>query len=145
MPDPEFAFFHHEHDDRGELREIREAVTALTRVVQNSSLELQQIVTEAFTSIHNTLGEIMSEQSHLDADVAGISAALADEIAALKAQPGAEVLNFSKLDDLLALAQANDPGPQPAPAPVDTPPAPTPAPVDTPPADTPPSDTPPVV
>lgn len=143
MPDPEFAFFHHEHEDRGELREIREAVTALTRVVQNGSLELQQAVTEAFTSIHNTLGEIMSEQSHLDADVATLTAFVTDieaEVAALKAANPA--VDFTALDALVATAQANDPGapaaPAPTPAPVDTPPADS-----TPPADTPPSDTPP--
>lgn len=121
---------HHEHDNE-QLREIREAVTALTRVVQNSATETVQIITEAFTTIHNQLGEIMSDQSHLDADVAALGGVLSDieaEVAALKAANPA--VDFTALDALVASAQANDPGAPAAPPatpPADTPPATPPA------------------
>jgi ribosomal protein L12E/L44/L45/RPP1/RPP2 len=50
---------------------------------------------------------IMTEQAHIETDVAAILAAVNTEIAQLKAQPGAEALDFTSLDNLVATTQAD--------------------------------------
>lgn len=68
------------------------------------------------------LGVIISDQEHLDADVAALVDAtvkIGAEIAALKAQPAAEALDFSGLDS--AVAAVSGLVPAPVEAPVDQP------------------------
>lgn len=59
-------------------------------------------------------GKIMTDQQHLDADVAELGTALtniSDEIVALKNQPGAPALDFTALDAAVAQAQGLAPAP----------------------------------
>lgn len=70
-------------------------------------------------TILNRLGVIISNQEHLNADVAALVAAavaISDEIAALKAQPAAETLDFTGLDNVVATFQGLVPAPAEAPA-----------------------------
>lgn len=58
----------------------------------------------------------MSDQSHLDADVAVLTTFVTDimaEVAALKAANPS--VDFTALDALVATVQGDDPGPQPDP------------------------------
>jgi ribosomal protein L12E/L44/L45/RPP1/RPP2 len=75
---------------------------------------------------------LMSDQAHLDADVQALTqatTAVEAEIAALKSQPLAGSLDFSRLDAAVAQLQGDAPAAAPAPAPTPTPePAPAPAP-----------------
>lgn len=69
------------------------------------------------TNIEHYMEVIISNQEHLDADVAALTAAataIADEIAALKAQPAAEALDFSGLDNVVATFQGLVPPADPA-------------------------------
>lgn len=69
-----------------------------------------------FNTINGKLDQIMSEQSHLEADVATLTTFVNDieaEVAALKAaNPD---VDFTSLDALVATVSAEDPGPQPTP------------------------------
>ncbi|MGX7679086.1 hypothetical protein ACSMXN_09310 [Jatrophihabitans sp. DSM 45814] len=66
------------------------------------------------------MGEIMtSNQEHLDTDIKGLTdgfKSLEDVITGLKAQPGADALDFSAADQLLASVQAAVAADSPAPA-----------------------------
>lgn len=85
-------------------------------------------VTRRLDAIDRHLGVIMSNQEQLDANVAKLNAAVSEirvEIDNLKAQPGAEVLDFSGLDDVtakLTAIGAEDDEPAPAPEPDPAPP-----------------------
>ena len=83
---------------------------------------------EKLDRVLSLLGVIMSDQEHLNADVAALVAAaasIADEIAALKAQPAAAALDFTNLDGVVSTFQGLVPAPAPAPV-VDPVPAPAP-------------------
>lgn len=87
-------------------------------------------VEQKFNTILDTLGVIISNQEHLDADVAALTAAAAaisSEIAALKAQPSAESLDFTGLDNVVETLQGLVPAPA---APADEVPAAPAAPAD---------------
>jgi archaellum component FlaC len=61
-----------------------------------------------------TLGELMTDQEHLDADVAALTTAvavIAQEIADLKSQPGAGSLDFTGLDAAVAAVAGLEPPP----------------------------------
>lgn len=76
-------------------------------------------IEQTLRSILTTLEVIVSNQEHLDADVAALGTAtqaIADELAALKAQPGSETLDFSGLDAAVASVQGLAPVSEPAPA-----------------------------
>lgn len=60
------------------------------------------------------MSEVQSDQQHLDADVAAESASLdavEAEVAALKAQPAAQALDFSKLDSVVSRLKGDEPAP----------------------------------
>jgi len=63
---------------------------------------------------NKTLGRIMTDQEHLDADVAALTTAvgvIAQEIADLKNQPGAGALDFTGLDAAVAAVAGLEPAP----------------------------------
>lgn len=65
-------------------------------------------VREKVNQILDLLGVIISNQEHLDAEVAALTAAaaaIAGEIASLKAQPAAEAIDFSGLDSVVDTLQ----------------------------------------
>jgi hypothetical protein len=70
------------------------------------------------------IGELMTDQEHLDSDAAAILTALQSivaEIAALKAQPAAAALDFTNLDAAVASVQSTPDAPV---TPPDVPPTP---------------------
>lgn len=91
---------------------------------------------EHLENVERLMTEANAEQTHLDTDVQSLTAAIAQEVAELKAQAAAAgaALDFTKLDALVASTQADatadaPPAPAPAPAPEPAPaPAPEPAP-----------------
>lgn len=66
-----------------------------------------------FSALNRKVDRLMSDQSHLDTDVATLTSFVTDilaEVTALKDQPAAAGVDFTALDALVAQAQSNDPG-----------------------------------
>lgn len=80
-----------------------------------------EVIEHKLDHVIEGITKLTTDQEHLDADVQALGTALstiADEIAALKSQPGAPALDFSALDAAVAQAQGLATPPAPS-APAD--------------------------
>lgn len=71
------------------------------------------------TRLEKMMTESLTDQQKLEADVTADNAVLDDieaEVLALKAQPGAEAIDFTSMDALTARLRTDDPGPAAPPA-----------------------------
>lgn len=96
----------------GSLEEIKELLNLATMPVWAARLE------KKIDALLKLEGIILTDQDHLNSDVAVLSAAFTTIIADLQAQPAAAALDFTAADALVAQVQAAVPAAPVVPTPV---------------------------